>query len=243
MENLKTSGVTVIVAALLVSLGVGIAGFFIGNTLYKSRIGLNTARVKGLSERRVMADRASWSIGFSVVDDGDSSIPELYEKGKENQGKIIDYLKGAGIKADELTKGIISYSSKEYRNENQELVESKNFFSGQVLVETSRTEVIEPARAEINSLVVEGIFVQNNSPQFHFNGLNDIKPAMVEEATRNARIAAEEFAKNAGVSVGKIRSAQQGGFTIVDFGESYGDKKRLEKDVRVVTTVEFYLTD
>ncbi len=102
---------------------------------------------------------------------------------------------------------------------------------------------VESIRSGINKLIAQGVSLKNNSPQYHFTKLNDIKPEMLKEATQNARIAAEEFATNAGVRVGKIRTARQGGFTVVDVGERYGDKKRLSKLVRVVTTVEFYLTD
>jgi len=75
-----------------------------------------------------------------------------------------------------------------------------------------------------------------------FTRLNEIKPAMLREATKNARIAANEFAENAGVKVGGIRDAHQGGFSIRDVGESHGDTAKIEKDVRVVTTITFYLT-
>jgi len=66
---------------------------------------------------------------------------------------------------------------------------------------------------------------------------------MLSEATKNARIAANEFAKNAGVKVGGIRDARQGSFYIRDVGEEYEDTKKIEKTVRVVTTITFYLTD
>jgi hypothetical protein len=66
---------------------------------------------------------------------------------------------------------------------------------------------------------------------------------MLKEATTNARIAANEFAANAGVSVGGIRSAVQGGFIIKDVGDNYSDTQKIEKDVRVVTTITFYLTE
>jgi hypothetical protein len=66
---------------------------------------------------------------------------------------------------------------------------------------------------------------------------------MLREATKNARIAANEFAENAGVEVGSIRSARQGNFYIRDAGEEYGDTAKIEKEVRVVTTIDFYLTE
>ena len=61
--------------------------------------------------------------------------------------------------------------------------------------------------------------------------------------TTNARIAANEFASDAGVRVGGIRDAQQGGFVIRDVGSEYGDTRSIEKDVRLVTTITFYLAD
>ncbi len=75
--------------------------------------------------------------------------------------------------------------------------------------------------------------------EFLFTGLNDIKPAMIEEATKNARKAAEQFAKDSGSKVGKIRSATQGLFTITDRDMNSPDRK----NIRVVTTVEYYLSD
>jgi len=95
----------------------------------------------------------------------------------------------------------------------------------------------------VNKLIAQGINISNEAPSYRFTRLNDIKPDMLREATKNARIAANEFAESAGVSVGGIRSARQGGFNIRDAGEEYGDTKKIEKDVRVVTTVMFYLTD
>lgn len=66
---------------------------------------------------------------------------------------------------------------------------------------------------------------------------------MLKAATKNARLAANEFATNTGVKVGGIRSARQGGFVIRDVGENYGDTKKIEKYVRVVTNVTFFLTE
>ena len=66
---------------------------------------------------------------------------------------------------------------------------------------------------------------------------------MLQEATKNARIAAAEFANNAGVKVGGIRSARQGSFYIRDEGAEYSDDRSIEKSVRVVTTISFYLTE
>ena len=94
----------------------------------------------------------------------------------------------------------------------------------------------------MNRLIAEGIALQNPPPAYRFTKLNEIKPEMLREATRNARLAATEFAEDAGVRVGGIRTALQGSFFIRDAGEEYGDTAKTQKDVRVVTTITFYLT-
>ena len=76
-------------------------------------------------------------------------------------------------------------------------------------------------------------------PQYLFNGLNDIKPAMIEEATRNARLAAQKFADDSGSRLGKIRSARQGQFSVSDRDSNNPHLKR----VRVVSTIRYFLSD
>ena len=75
--------------------------------------------------------------------------------------------------------------------------------------------------------------------QFLFNGLNNIKPAMIEEATRNAREVAEKFAHDSGSKLGKIKRASQGQFSIDDRDSN----TPYIKKVRIVSTVEYYLVD
>jgi len=242
MSN-NTSKFELVSAALLLAIGLSVAGYFISETLYKSRVALNTADVKGLAERRVEADLAYWSIQYTVSGDNQSDIPKLYKESESDQKKIIDLLKNSGFTQEEIKPGVIDYVKKEFRDDNQKLVEVKHSLIGEIEVETSKVQLVSEGRAKLNTLIAQGLNVKNNAPSYHFTKLNEIKPAMLKEATKNARLAANEFATNAGVKVGGIRSARQGGFEIKDIGEQYGDTRKIEKDVRVVTTVTFFLTD
>ena len=79
--------------------------------------------------------------------------------------------------------------------------------------------------------------------RYSFTKLNDIKPQMVAAATKDARAAAEQFAKDSGADVGGIKSATQGYFSIDarDGEGGEGGSDTPYKKVRVVTTVDFYL--
>ena len=227
--------------SLLVALGIATGGYFIGRTLYISKIDINTAEVKGLAEKRVEADRAYWRVQYVVSGNGSTPVSKLYEKSEADQTQILTMLLESGFDKSEVSPGVIDYQKDEFRDENQKLVDERHVLIGSINVETDKVRLVAEVRAKLNKLIAQGLDIQNNPPAYHFTRLNEIKPAMVKEATTNARLAASEFAADAGVKVGRIRDAQQGGFIIRDVGEEFGDRKSIEKEVRLVTTITFYL--
>lgn len=232
-----------LISGLLVAAGIALAGYFISQTLYNAKVALNTAEAKGLAEKRVKADRANWSIVFSNAGKSKQDIPELYTQAERQQTMITELLKQNGFDESEINVGVLDYLIREFRDKDGKLVDQKHTLVGSINIETSKVEIVAKARANINKLIAQGIDIQNNAPTYRFTGLNEIKPQMLKDATTNARIAANEFAENAGVKVGGIRSARQGNFFVRDAGEEYGDTKKIEKDVRVVTTITFYLVE
>lgn len=240
MTNRQSS---LIIPGLLLSAGIAMAGFFISQTIYNAKVALNTAEAKGLAERRAKADRANWNILFTVSGASREDLPELYEKAEQQQKIIVDLLTGGGFGDKEIKLGVLDYQSQQFRDDKQKVVDEIHSLVGDISVETDKVDLVSVVRSQVNRLIAQGIAIENRPPAYRFTKLNAIKPDMLREATKNARLAANEFASNAGVKVGGIRNARQGGFYVVDAGEEYGDTAKLEKDVRVVTTITFYLTD
>lgn len=236
----STSALTL---GVFIAIGLSLCGYFASQTLYNAKVALNTAEVKGLAERRVTADRAHWNISFSVAGTKQSDIPALYKKSENHQDKIIEILKSNGLDDSEISLDVIDYRYNEYRDENQKVVDQRHVLTGNINIETSKVNQISEIRTKVNKLIAEGININNPSPAYYFTKLNEIKPEMLRDATKNARIAANEFAENAGATVGGIRNARQGNFFVRDAGQEYGDTAKIEKDVRVVTTITFYLKD
>ena len=106
-----------LVNSLLLAAGVALAGYFISQTLYNSKVALNTADVKGLAERKVEADRAYWSIKYTVSGQKKSEIPALYEKSELDQQKIISMLLDSGFDKNEVVPGVINYIREDFRDE------------------------------------------------------------------------------------------------------------------------------
>jgi hypothetical protein len=228
---------------LFVAAGLALGGYFVGQTMYNAKVALNTAEAKGLAERRVLSNRANWNIGYSVEGATRAEVTELYKQIEGHQQTILKILKDNGFDENEIEVGVLDYVHKEYRDENNNLVDQEHILAGMISVETEKVALVGEVRVAVSKLIAQGINIENWAPTYHFTELNKIKPEMLREATKNARIAANEFAENAGVKVGGIRSARQGGFNVRDAGEQYEDTRKIEKDIRVVTTITFYLTE
>lgn len=228
---------------LFVALGLALAGYFVGQTLYNAKVALNTAQVKGLAERRVLADRVNWEIVYKVKGASRGEIPRLYKQAEKHQQTIFSVLKNNGFDESEIELGVLDYQYFEFRDDNQRLVDQTHTLVGTINVETEQVGLVGKVRTSVNELIARGIDIENRTPAYRFTRLNEVKPDMLREATKNARIAANEFAENAGVDVAGIRSARQGSFVVRDAGEEYGNTAKIEKDVRVVTTITFYLTE
>jgi hypothetical protein len=223
--------------------GLAASGYFISQTLYNSEVAANTAEVKGLAERQVKADMADWELYFTVSTIEKGALPKLYKDAQFLQNELTKLLQIKGFNDHEIELGVIDYQKQEFRNKDQKLIEQKHSLIGSITVSTNQVDLVAKVRADVNELIAKGIEIDNRAPIFRFTQLNNIKPEMLKEATSNARTAANEFAQIAGVKVGSIKSARQGNFSIRDRGQSYNDNRNIVKDVRVVTTISFYLQD
>lgn len=197
-----------------------------------------TVDVKGLCEKEVKADKVIWPITYKVMSD---DLSDLLRQTDATNSRIVEFLKAGGLSDSEITIGTPKVSDKfasEYGN-NDRLF--RYLSTSVVTVCTSNVDDVLALQARQSELMKKGItFAENdweNPLQFKFEALNDIKPEMIEEATANAREAAEKFAKDSGSRIGKIKTATQGTFSIENRDSNTPHLKR----VRVVTYVTYYL--
>ena len=196
--------------------------------------------VKGLCEKEVMADKVIWPI---VYKQAGNELGELYNRVKDMNNVIVKFLKDAGVSDDEITTNAPSILDTQ-TNLYGERKEYRYIVTAGVTVCSNQVELIVKLQTEQAKLYEKGIPVgmgENWSypTTYSFTGLNEIKPAMIEEATINARQAAEKFAKDSNSKLGKIKNATQGQFSVSDRDSN----TPYIKNVRVVTNVVYYLKD
>ena len=226
-------------AGVAVCIGLVIAGAMLPAAVGKFRAADRTVSVKGLCEREVPADKVIWPIQYkSIGNDLTTVISDLEKKNLA----IVEFLKQGGVPEEEITTSRPSISDKyamEYGNADRQF---RYVATSTVTVCSLDVEKVLGLMKEQNKLLRLGIVPQDswgNTAVFSFEGLNDIKPEMIQEATKNAREVAQKFAADSDSKLGKIRSANQGTFSIVDRDMNTPQIKK----VRVVTNVVYYLNN
>jgi hypothetical protein len=240
----------VVGVCLLVGLVAG--GWILGSEIKDIRLADRYVTVKGLVERTVKSDMATWPVSFK---EAGNDLPQVFAKSEADKTAVLKFFAGQGIVPGEITVGQIKVTDKlanEYGGNN---AGPRYIVEQTVTVQSKDVDKISKAGQKTADLVQAGIVVggtngQQGGIRYEFTGLNALKPDMITEATRNARASADRFAADSGSQVGSIRSANQGVFSISpagsgaapDEGGGGGDADAsIMKKMRVVSTVNYYL--
>ena len=223
-----------LLAGALVALGLTLSGLFIYCGISKFANKDRAVSVKGLSTREVEADYAVWPLSYSW---SGNDLPALYAQLEQVTARVKKHLLALGFEESDFRQGSVSVSNNwdSYYGSRPEF---KYTLSTSLIVSTDKVQLVVASQGKESSLLKEGMIVTTEkwNLDYQFNGLPELKPSMIEEATQNARAVAQKFADDAQCSLGSIRRASQGQFSI----ES-DEYQPWVKHVRVVTTVDYFL--
>jgi uncharacterized protein len=220
--------------------GLSAMGWLIGSSAIRFREYERVVSVKGLSEREEPADVAVWPIHFTSAN---NDLTALYATMEGNAKQVSDFLVAAGFTPSEITAGapaITDRLAQQYGN--NERVQLRYIANQTVTVYSGKIDLVRTSQNNLVELGKKGIAFgggEYQQTQYLFTKLNDVKPAMIEEATRKAREVAEKFASDSKSRLGKIKGANQGQFSV----EDRDSNTPYVKKVRVVSTVDYYLSD
>lgn len=228
------------VPSLLVAVGIVVLGLCVKSGLGSFSRNARVVTVKGLAEKEVKADKVIWPIVYKELG---NDLNALYNAINKKNKVVFDLLESKGIAADEITTSVdvTDMDADAYTADRSPY---RYRVSSIITVNTQKVDTVLALLKEQTSLIQKGVAVTFSnysypSIQFEYTGLNDIKPEMIKEATRNARKAAEQFAIDSESKLGKIKTANQGQFSISDRDQN----TPYIKNVRVVTTIQYMLED
>ena len=246
IEKLQDSRAVLLGAVAIFAFGLTTSGYALGDGLRRSKMAEHrTVTVRGVSQRDVTADLATWSVSFSHEG---TELGPVQQSVDQQAGAIRAFFQHAGFKPQEITDGNVSLNREQPRDRNclpagpQKLTVSRSIQLR--TTDVMRARVAYTRQAE---LLRNGVELSGSNVTYTFTGLNGLKPEMIAEATRNARQSAEQFARDSGTSVGRIKTASQGYFSVgardgedCDDCGSSGGSSPFQK-VRVVTTIDYDL--
>lgn len=228
-----------ILSAIIVAMGMTAAGVAIRNGIVTFKDRDRCVVVKGLAEREVKANKVSWPLTYKEIGNNPS---EMYNIIEHKNKQVVDFLKAGGVKGNEISVNSPTISDRQASSYNNEVMTYRYVAKSVITVTSTNVDLVRGLITKQAELMRQGIALvseEYGSDQvtYSFTGLNDIKPAMVEEATKNARATAQKFADDSDCSLGGIRNAQQGQFSI----ESRDQNTPYIKNIRVVNTIEYSL--
>lgn len=223
---------------IIIAVAIVLAGLMLPVSVSKLKSYDRTVDVKGLCEKEMRADKVIWPLTYKVVgNDLNSALAEI----ESDNAAIMAFLHNGGISDADITVKAPEISDKyasEYGNNDRVY---RFLCTCVITVCTSDVDKVLELQTRLYDLMKGGVALTTNDwqyqTQYKFEALNDIKPAMIEEATANAREAARKFAQDSGSRLGKIKNASQGTFSI----EDRDTHTPYIKKVRVVTYVTYYL--
>lgn len=240
MNNNKDSAGSAFVLGVLLCVGLALLGYFVSGGIVRIRALDRTVEVKGLSEREVPADIAIWPIRFN---EADNDLNLLFLTLERKNAAVEAFLKKRGFKEDEISVSAPAIQDRQAQGYSDTQIKFRYSGASTLTVYTRNVDSVRNAMKDLVELGKQGIAIAGQDyeakTEYLFTRLNDIKPDMVEEATKNARLVAEKFARDSQSGLGKIKRAVQGQFSINDRDSNTPHIKK----VRVVSTLEYYLAD
>ena len=230
-----------IVAALLIALGLLGAGWFVAQGMARLKTADRYVTVKGSAEQVVDADLVVWPLPHSV---GGNDLADVEAKLDANTQTIRAFFTGAGFPASEIVVSPPRLEDRWAWASGDNRPPERYRYATTVILRTTDVAKALAVLRRSGELVAHGVLLGTadggaGGPDFDYTRLNAIKPALIAEATANARKSAEQFAKDSGAAIGGIRTANQG---VIDISDRDQGSPQVKK-VRVVTTVEYFLKD
>jgi uncharacterized protein len=233
--------------AVIVALGIAAGGALAGNGIVRARLVDRTVSVKGVSERPAKADLAIWPLRVVA---SDNDLTQANAKLEASVRTVRQFLARHQLDTTGMSVQDFSVTDAYLTATERESTRSARYIIREALVvRSTKPDLVLAASQRVAELVSAGVVLSSGDesggggPTFVFTGLNSLKPAMIAEATAQAREAAEQFARDSHSEVGGIRQASQGIFEILPRDQAPGisEESQVDKTVRVVSTIDYLL--
>ena len=201
--------------------------------------------VTGSATRRIRSDLVVWR---ATVRSQNAELAGAYKKLASDVPQLVDFIRAHGMTEQQVTVSAASITEVHPRTREgmtEEAVIAAYVAQQEVTVESADIPQVEQISREVTQLLDRGVYVQSNSPLYIYTKLAPLKIQMLAEASKDARLRAEQIAVNTRCTLGKLITGRMGVMQVNEkfatevSAEGNNDKTTLEKDVLAVLTAAF----
>lgn len=239
--------IAVLGSAIILAAGFGLSSIALASGLVRMQRTDREVTVRGVAQRDVTANRASWNVNYSR---SAWSLAEALKLVDADSATIRAFLKTRGFAGPVTEPGSAGISAIAETVKDLQTGRTSYTVSRAIAFSTDDVAGVQRVEGGKDALAQQGLVVDGTHVSYEYTQLDRIKPDMIAAATRDARQAAEKFADDSGSAVGGIRSATQGYFSVSgresaggedEMGGSGNTATSPDQRVRVVTTIAYYL--
>lgn len=223
-------------------LGLSLLGFFIFKGLKTFSDKDRVVKVKGLAEMNITAVSAQINLSFSFFGD---NLEKIIHDTENKKVRIINYLIVNGIEETNIKIGspLITdrekYYDEQWKNGKTVTVKIDRYSNELSLtIQSDDIKTVENKANQLKSDLIKAGLTSRIYTDYRFPELNSVKPKLIAESTKNARIAGEQFANDSEATLGKIKTASQGQISVSGL---YDPPTPYLQKARVVSTIVFFL--
>lgn len=244
MEHSIKKGLTWVLVSLILSLGLVSSAWIVTSGVARMRRSENTIVVTGSAKKQITSDLIVWKGTFSA---DAKELVDAYAALKTSQEKVKNYLLDKGFEESDIVFSSISTITNHVILPNGMYTNEISSYRLEQSVEIKSNEVqkVTDISRESTELINEGVYFQSLAPQYFYTQIADLKISMLAEATKDAKMRAEQISQNTDTKIGKLRSASMGVFQITPVNSNevsdYGinDTYSLEKEITAVVNCSF----
>lgn len=203
-------------SAIIFGIAIVASSIFLGNAYVNRNRAEGEIRVTGLGKADFSSDLIVWEGHYAAEN---RNLKQAYFTLEENKKVIQNYLSEKGINKEKLVFSAVS------TNENNKPIYSSDGgymgeefvgyrLSQSIQIESQEVDKVERISREITELLNQGVQVYSEAPRYYYTKLADLKLEMISKATEDARLRAENIARNSGGKLGGLESAKMGVFQI-----------------------------
>jgi hypothetical protein len=233
------------------SVAIVVLAFVGASAIRDAKRASDTITVTGSARKSIRSDYATWGGGVACLT---LTYQESFKELKRQTDRIRAYLKEHHVPDSAITfftirpEEFMEPQDRKSRMRSAEPEPPKFLgykLSQRFSVTSSLVDSIDALSRGITDLISEGFAVGSESPQYFYTKLNELRIEMLGEATRDAKLRAEQIAESAGGKIRSLRNARMGVFQITAPNSrevrDYGiyDTSTIEKDITAVVTVTF----